>query len=189
MKASTRWTIVIVVLVLIAFLLWLWLRREEPKPPVAAPVVTQPGPKPEPAPEPKPEPKPEPVVLEPLAATVLFDFNRAEIRPSEVTALDDLAAKLKARPGEGVEIAGYADRIGSAKYNVALSKRRAAAVRDYLVGKGVQAGAYGLSAMGEADPATGDQCKGLGAEKHTNRKLIACLQPDRRVELKTAPRP
>ena len=130
MKSSTRWTIAVAVVILIAILLWLWLRGEQPQPPVTGEVVTKPEPaKPEPKPEPAPPPKP--VVEEPLTATVLFDYDRSEIRPSEVTALDDLAGKLQ---GRSVEIAGHADRIGGDKYNLALSQRRAAAVRDYLAG-------------------------------------------------------
>ena len=187
MKASTRWTIVIAILVLIAILLWFWMHREAPRPPVAGEVVTKPEPQPVSKPEPKPEPKP--VASEPLTASLLFDFDRSSIRPGEATKLDDIAAKLVDRPGEGLEIAGYADRIGSKKYNLALSKRRAEAVRDYLVGKGVKAGAFGLGEMGEAEAATGDTCKALGPANRRNRKLIDCLQPDRRAELRTAPKP
>jgi len=183
MKSSTRWTIAIVVVILIAILLWLWLRREQPGPPVTGEVVT----KPEPRPEPKPEPKP--VVLEPLAATVLFDYDRAEIRAGEVSGLDEFAAKLKARSGEPLAIVGHADRIGSDKYNLALSKRRAASIRDYLAGKGVAAEAMRVDAAGEAEPVTGDKCKDLGAANRRNRQLIACLQPNRRAELRSAAKP
>ena len=179
MKSSTRWTIAAAVVILIAILLWLWLRGEEPQPPVTGEVVTKPeAPKPEPRPEPAPPPKP--VAPEPLSATVLFDYDRAEIRPSEVTALDDLAAKLA---GRSVEIVGHADRIGGDKYNLGLSRRRAESVRDYLAGKGVAAGMR-VEAMGEAEPVTGDKCKDLGPARRRNQKLIECLQPNRRAELK-----
>jgi OOP family OmpA-OmpF porin len=175
MKSSTRWTIAVAVVILIAILLWLWMRGEEPKPPVTGEVVTQAAPKPEPAPPPKP------VVQEPLSASVLFDYDRSEIRPSEVTALDDLAAKLK---GRSVEIEGHADRIGGDQYNLALSRRRAESVRDYLAGKGVAAEAMRVAAAGEAEPVTGDKCKGLGPANRRNKKLIECLQPNRRAELR-----
>ena len=182
MKSSTRWTIAVVVVILIAILLWLWLRGEEPKPPVTGEVVT----KPEPKPEPEPAPPPKPVVQEPLSATVLFDYDRFEIRPSEVTALDDFAAKLKGRTDARLAIVGHADRIGGDKYNLALSRRRAAAVRDYLAGKGVAADTMRLDALGEAEPVTGDKCKDLGPANRRNKKLIECLQPNRRAELGTA---
>lgn len=179
MKSSTRRTIAVVAAILIAILLWLWLRGEEPQPPASGEVATKPeAPRPEPKPEPAPPPPPEP---EPLSATVLFDYDRAEIRPSEVAALDDLAVKLQ---GRTVEIVGHADRIGGDKYNFGLSQRRAAAVRDYLAGKGVAAGGMRVDARGEAEPVTGAACKDLGPANRRNRKLIECLQPNRRAELK-----
>lgn len=179
MKSSTRRTIAVVAAILIAILLWLWLRGEEPQPPASGEVVTKPeAPRPEPEPEPEPAPPPVP---EPLSATVLFDYDRAEVRPSEVAALDDLAVKLQ---GRTVEIVGHADRIGGDKYNFGLSQRRAAAVRDYLAGKGVAAGGMRVDARGEAEPVTGEACKDLGPANRRNRKLIECLQPNRRAELK-----
>lgn len=187
MKPSTRWTIAIVAVVLIAILLWLWMRREEPQPPVTGEVVTKPAPEPEPRPEPAPPPKP--VVQEPLTATVLFDYERAEVRPGEVTALDEFAAKLKERSDARLAIVGHADRIGSDKYNLALSRKRAESVRDYLAGKGVAADAMRADALGEAEPVSGDACKNLGPANRRNKKLIECLRPDRRAELRTAATP
>lgn len=180
MKPSTRWTIAVVVVIVIAILLWLWLRRDEPQPPATGEVVTQPEPKPEPT----PAPPPKPLVQEPLSATVLFDYDRAEIRPGEVTALDAFAAQLKGRTDARLAIVGHADRIGGDKYNLALSQRRAESVRDYLVGKGVAADAMRASAAGEAEPVTGDKCKALGPANRRSRKLIECLQPDRRAEMR-----
>jgi OOP family OmpA-OmpF porin len=183
MKPSTRWTIAALAVVVIGIALWLWLRSDEPQPPAEGKVAMQPeSPKPEPKPEPAAPVKP--VAEEPLSAIVLFDYDRAEIRPSEVTALDEFAAKLKGRSGGKLEIAGHADRIGSDKYNLALSRRRAESVRDYLAGKGVAAEAMRVDAAGEAEPATGDRCKGLGPANRRNRKLIECLQPDRRAEMR-----
>lgn len=185
MKSSTRWTIAVLVVILIAILLWLWMRREEPQPPVTGEVVTKPEPaKPEPKPEPAPPPKP--VMEEPLTATVLFDYDRSEIRPSEVTALDDLAGKLK---DQTVEIVGHADRIGGEAYNLALARRRAEALRDYFAGKGVEAKRVRTEAVGETQPVTGDSCNNMGPANRKNRKLIECLQPDRRAELRLVAQP
>ena len=178
MKPSTRWTIAVLVVIVIAILLWLWLRRDEPQPTATGEVVTKPEPKPEPA------PPPTPVVEEPLRATVLFAYDRSEVRPSEVSALDGFAAKLKGRSFDRLEIVGHADRIGSDKYNLALSRRRAEAVRDYLAGKGVEATRVRADAAGEAQALTGDSCKSMGPANRKNRKLVECLQPDRRAELR-----
>jgi OOP family OmpA-OmpF porin len=188
MKSSTRWTIAVLAILVIAVLLWLWMGRGEPQPPAEGKVAAQPeAPKPEPKPEPPAAPKP--AAQEPLAATVLFDYNRAEIRPGAVSTLDDLAAKLKGRADERLEIVGHADRIGGDRYNLALSRRRADSVRDYLAGQGVAAGSMHVDAVGEAEPATGDQCRALGPANRKNRKLIECLQRDRRAELRTAAKP
>jgi len=188
MKPVTRWTIAVVAVVLIAIALWLWTRRDEPQPPATGEVAVKPAaPKPEPKPEPAPPAKP--VVEEALTATVLFDFDRAEVRPGEVSALGDFAARLKGRTYDRLEIVGHADRIGGDAYNLALSRRRAEAVRDHLAGKGVDAGGVRTEARGEADPVTGPSCKDMGPANRKNRKLIECLQPDRRAELRLLARP
>lgn len=177
MKPSTRWTIVAVAVILIAVALWLWTRPDEPQAPVTGELAVKPE-----APKPEPTAPVKPVAEEPLAATLLFDYDRAEVRPAEVSALDDFAAKLKGRSFDRLEIVGHADRIGGDKYNLALSRRRAEAVRDYLAGKGVDAKRVRTEAKGEAEPATGDTCRGPANRK--NRKLIECLQADRRAELR-----
>lgn len=183
MKPSTRWTIAVAAVVLIAIALWFWLQRDEPQPPATGEVAVKPA-APEPAPKPEPAPPPKPVVEEPLRATVLFAYDRSEVRPSEVTALDDFAAKLEGRSFDRLEIVGHADRIGSDKYNLGLSRRRAEAVRDYLAGKGVDATRVRADAVGEAQAVTGDSCKSMGPANRKNRKLVECLQPDRRAELR-----
>jgi OOP family OmpA-OmpF porin len=183
MKSSTRWTIAVLVVIVIAVLLWLWMKRGEPQPPAEGKVAAQPeAPKPEPKPEPPPPVKP--VAEEPLAATVLFDYNRSAVRAEEAAKLDDFAARLKGRATDRLELAGHADRIGGDAYNLALARRRAEAVRDYLAGKGAEVGGARVDSKGEAQPLSGDACRNMGAENRRNRKLIECLQRDRRVELR-----
>jgi len=187
-KPSTRWTIAVVAVVLIAIALWLWTRRDEPQPPATGKVAVKPEAQ---QPDPKPEPAPpvKPVVEEPLTASVLFAFNRSEVRPGEVSGLDNFAGKLEGRAYDRLEIVGHADRIGGEAYNLALSRRRAEAVRDYLAGKGVEAKRVRAEAVGETEPVTGETCKNLGPENRKNRKLIECLQPDRRAELRLVAQP
>jgi len=74
---------------------------------------------------------------------------------------------------------GHADRIGSDDYNKQLSEKRAEAVKDYLAQKGVEESKVRSEGRGKSEPVTGDQCKG----NKPNAKLIACLQPDRRVDI------
>lgn len=141
--------------------------------PVPAPVAEAPAPAPAPAPVAPPPARFEKVTLE---ATKLFEFDKAEIiMPSP--KLDDIAAALQADPSiTDVDITGYTDRLGSEKYNLALSERRANAVRDYLVSKGIDANRLKAYGKGEANPLV--QC----TEKN-RQALIDCLEPNRRVEV------
>ena len=68
---------------------------------------------------------------------VHFAFNKAKIRPEDMPVLDEAAETLRAHPDMRVEVNGYTDAIGSEKYNLRLSERRAEAVVAYLEGKGI----------------------------------------------------
>ena len=115
-----------------------------------------------------------------LAADALFDFDKAVLRPEGKAKLDDVTGKLKAIKLEVIIAVGHTDRIGSDKYNQKLSEKRAEAVKAYLVGKGVEPNRVYTEGKGEKQPVTGDKC-GKGDKK--SKKLIECLQPDRRVEI------
>jgi len=74
---------------------------------------------------------------------------------------------------------GHADRFGSEAYNQRLSEQRVAAVKTYLVGKGIDPNRIRTEGKGETQPVTKTaECAGA-----SGAKLIACLQPDRRVEV------
>ena len=141
------------------------------KPEAAAP------PPPPPPPPARPAPMMEKVTL---SADTLFDFDKAVIRNDAEAKLDALVGKLKSVDLETVIDVGYTDRIGSEAYNLKLSQRRADAVKAYLVSRGIAADRIEAEGKGKANPVTHPgQCKGRKA----TRKLIACLQPDRRVEI------
>jgi OOP family OmpA-OmpF porin len=78
-------------------------------------------------------------------------------------------------------IEGYTDRLGSDAYNRKLSQRRAESVKDYLVDSGeVQAAKIEAVGKSQSNPVTKpDECKG----NKRSPALIACLQPNRRVEV------
>ncbi|WP_033135705.1 porin OmpA [Aeromonas finlandensis] len=141
-----------------------------------APVVAVPAPAPAPAPE--------PVMVEKqftLSSDVLFDFNKATLKPQASQALDSLYSQIEAaRPKDGVAtVIGHTDRIGSAAYNQKLSEQRAQTVANYLVGKGIPAAKINVEGRGKSSPVTGDSCV-----SKSKRELIVCLAPDRRVEVK-----
>lgn len=107
----------------------------------------EPAPAPAPEPEPEPEPAPVPVVVEPEPApapfeavteNVFFTIGKYELRKSETAKLDEVATILKENEGTRVDITGYADATtGTKKRNQYLSEKRANAVADYLISKGV----------------------------------------------------
>ena len=134
----------------------------------------------------KPEPvaavAPQPVVTPPpaprfekvtISATELFNFDSAEV--SQQAELEQLTTSLKssAEPRE-VKIVGYTDRLGSEQYNQSLSERRAEAVKNYMVGKGIESGRLTTEGKGEKDPV-------VTCTEKNKEKLIECLQPNRRV--------
>src|SRR5687768_15895294 len=126
-----------------------------------------------------------PVAAEqPASAAVLFEFDSDVLRTAETAKLDRLLkAQGRRVPFARIEAVGHADRIGPADYNVKLSARRAAAVRDYFIERGVDAATLRTGARGERDSATGDGCFELGLPLRRNARLVECLQPDRRVEV------
>ena len=145
-----------------------------------APVVAE---APQPAPAPLAEAAPPPVIEKmTLSADVLFPFNKAELLPGGKDKLDNLAKDAQGANVDKVVLDGYADRIGSQSYNKDLSERRAQAVADYLASKGVDKDRIQAEGHGKDNPVTGDDCSHMGPAKASNHKLVACLQPDRRVE-------
>ena len=155
---------------------------ERPAPVAIAPVA-QPI-----APVAMPAPAPAPVVVAAAAplpvyekvafdANVLFDSDKAALRPAGRDTLDQFVAKIHGLDSRSIAAIGYADRMGSAESNQALSERRVDAVKAYLVGKGVTADRVRTSAWGETRPSTAAaECKDAN-----NPKNVACMQPDRHV--------
>lgn len=119
-----------------------------------------------------------------LAADTLFAFNKADLKPEGKAALDNVVNQAKALKVEVIVAVGYTDRIGSDAYNLKLSQRRAAAVKTYLVSKGIPADKIYTEGKGKANPVTGTTCNKIGGPQNgSNKKLVDCLQPDRRAVL------
>lgn len=114
-----------------------------------------------------------------FSADALFAFDKSVLKPEGKVALDGFARQIGGAQYEVILVTGHADRFGNNEYNQKLSERRAHAVKDYLVGKDVSANRVNADGKGETQPVTlaGD-C--LGAK---SVKVIACLQPDRRVHV------
>lgn len=115
-----------------------------------------------------------------LSADALFDFDKAVLRAEGKSKLDELVTKAKEINLEVIIAVGHADRIGKDAYNQKLSERRAAAVKEYLVSKGIEANRVYTEGKGEKQPVTAGKC---GKSEKKTKALIECLQPDRRVEI------
>lgn len=117
-----------------------------------------------------------------LDADVLFDYDTSELRPEGRAALDDFIDSLKGATLGKIRAVGHADRLGSEAYNQILSEDRAEAVKAYLAGNGIELRRIHAEGRGAAQPVTkrGECAEGKSA------KVIACLQPDRRVGVEVA---
>jgi OOP family OmpA-OmpF porin len=169
-------------MLLVALALAAGCATEPPKPEAqpAPPPAQVPAPKPPPPPEPKPrapepeKPKPAPEKPKPVAekvtfaADVLFDFDKAVIKPEGKSKLDDISNKAKGVNLEVVIAIGHADSIGSDAYNQRLSVRRAESVKAYLVSKGIEGNRVYTEGKGEKQPVAENKTAGGRAK---NRRV------------------
>lgn len=118
-----------------------------------------------------------------LSGDALFAFGKssiADLSASGREQLDAFTERLKAADYGLVRVVGHSDRIGSDKANMALSTRRAQAVRDYLVEHGVPDQKIVATGRGPYQPV--EKC-----EREKAQALIDCLAPNRRVEITVDP--
>jgi len=87
-----------------------------------------------------------------IQADALFDFDKSVLRPDGKKSIDDALAKLSGVDLEMVIATGHTDSVGTDAYNQKLSERRAAAVKDYLVTKGIPAAKITTIGKGESQP-------------------------------------
>ena len=112
-----------------------------------------------------------------LAADVLFDFDSAELRAEAEQALGSVAGIIRSHRGAGVRVEGHTDAKGSDGYNRKLSKRRAEAVRDWLLAaEGLGGTKFKTTGFGESKPTAANE-KPDGSDDPDGR------QKNRRVEI------
>lgn len=156
---------------------------KKPAPPATRPaIVTPPPPSPPPRPvTPPPPEKPLPQKIS-FSADALFDFDKAVLKPEGKGRLEELVRTLQGATYDLILVIGHTDRIGAAAYNQKLSLRRADAVKEYLVNQGIEQSRISAEGRGKTQPVTKPgECTGPRSQK-----LIACLQPDRRVEVRVS---
>lgn len=136
----------------------------EKAPAPAPPVVVAPKPAPAPAPEVKPVVVIERVVLR----GINFDFDKAVVKPEFAPVLDVAAGILKEQSNLKVVVEGHTCSMGSEAYNQKLSDRRAKAVKEYLVKKGVKADNLSTAGHGELQPMANNKTK---SGREMNRRV------------------
>lgn len=130
---------------------------------------------------PRPPPPPQAAALpeQPLhlSADALFAFDSAALSANGQQVVQGVLGQVReASQVQSIQVVGYTDRIGSAAYNQHLSQRRAEAVRSALVQGGVPGASIRAEGRGAADPLV--QCA-----QRDRAQLIACLAPNRRVQI------
>ncbi|WP_304672703.1 MULTISPECIES: OmpA family protein [Neisseria] len=126
-----------------------------------------------------------------LSAKTLFGFDKDVLRAEAQDNLKVLAQRLGQTNVQSVRVEGHTDFMGSEKYNQVLSERRANVVANYLVSNGVPASKTSAVGLGESQAQMTQVCEAevakLGAKASKAKKreaLIACIEPDRRVDVK-----
>lgn len=114
-------------------------------------------------------PAPKVVVI----SDVNFEFNKATLTPRAEKILDETANILLSKPNATYQVNGYADNQGTAAYNQGLSERRANAVRDYQISRGVPASQLVARGLGESDPvATNTTRDGRAQNRRVEMRLV-----------------
>jgi OOP family OmpA-OmpF porin len=106
---------------------------------------------------------------------VQFELNSARLTPASLSVLNDAAATLDKHPEIRVEAQGHTDSSGQDSYNMSLSQRRAEAVRDYLISRGIDAGRITAKGYGETQP-VGDNSTAAGRQMNRRVTLMVMAQ-------------
>ncbi|HTC92104.1 MAG TPA: OmpA family protein [Terriglobales bacterium] len=105
--------------------------------------------------------------------SIRFDFDKADIKPEYRDILNRIAGILMALKGYSVAVYGYTDDVGTQKYNLQLSQRRAEAVRDFLVQAGISQKIMSTKGFGKSDPrVAGDSDQARAANRRVEIAIV-----------------
>ena len=108
----------------------------------------------------------------PCTAVVLFDTDSYALSDEACSKLDEVASLMQQHTGLKALVSGHTDNTGNSKHNLTLSGKRAKAVADYLVGKGISRDSISESALGESSPAaTNDNAEGRRQNRRAEIKV------------------
>lgn len=120
--------------------------------------------------------EPEPVVIEidePVTLDVLFEFDSAKVLPVYSQDIAAVADFMREHPDTTTQVDGHTDSIGAASYNLALSERRANAVKGQLVNRyGTEASRINVTGYGESQPIADNSTR---EGRQLNRRVIATV--------------
>lgn len=124
-------------------------------------------------PEMAPAPAPQPAAVAPPSFMVFFDWDRSNLSAQALATIRQAAQAFKTKGSARITATGHTDTSGPESYNMALSLRRANAVKDALVREGVPAQAISVVGRGESQPLvpTGD-----GVREPQNRRVEIVVQ-------------
>lgn len=106
---------------------------------------------------------------------VLFDFNKYEVKNKVKGSLNTLAKALEENPDIRIKIDGYTDFIGSEGYNLELSVKRAKAIKNYLVDRGVKSSNISIEGYGKQNPIANNA---TAAGRAKNRRVEFIISRD-----------
>ena len=114
-----------------------------------------------------------------VSAHALFDFDKAILKEqgkAELHKLDEMI-KSQGMTVRDIDVVGHTDNVGTDAYNQDLSERRAKAVRDYMIGEGINASIVDVIGMGETQPvASNDTEEGRAMNRRVDI-LVGTKQP------------
>jgi len=150
-------------------------------PPPPPPVVATPTPTPPPPPPPRATPTAAEIFAsktvqqlndEHVLADVKFDYDVADLTDAARAALQKNADYMRMWTSIRIRVEGHADSRGTNEYNLALGERRAAAVRDYLVGLGIAAARITTETKGEEEPLCREENEACWSQNRRGHSVI-----------------
>jgi OOP family OmpA-OmpF porin len=109
-----------------------------------------------------------------IRSDVLFDFDKATLKPEGIRALDSIVQQLKNDPSLRADIVGHTDGVGTEQYNMGLSERRAKAVSTHMVRNGIAATRLNVSWKGKTQPVASNATPEGRAQ---NRRVDITVRP------------
>ncbi len=108
---------------------------------------------------------------------ILFETDQARLKPEGREALAKISGVLLIAEGYTLSVEGHTDEIGSADYNLDLSEKRAASVRDYLVAQGLARESISVNGLGETQPIASNETP-VGRQENRRVEIVVIETPD-----------